>query len=117
MKSIVDILKQFTKGQRLLVLVLLLITILLMGYFKQDDCRPIIQENLKMHEDFLKISQMLREERMKEFTIVNDSTIVHQDTIVLDKDALPPTPYPPNTIMDDIESIVNSNIKTGGTKE
>lgn len=111
MKSIADILKQFTHRERVLVLVLLLMTILSLAYFRQDDCQPIIQENLKMHEDFLKISQMLREERMR------DLNIVTLDTIVVDENLLPPTPYPSNTIMDDIEAIVNSNIKTAGTKE
>ena len=104
MKWIADILKQFTHKERVLVLVLLLTSILSLAYFKQDDCQPIIQENLKMHEDFLKISQMLREERMKEFTIV------HQDTIVLDKDVPPPTIVEVDYMLE-IQKIVDSNNK------
>jgi hypothetical protein len=69
MKYFVDILKQFTQTQRLIVLILLLSfttgSILISQYFKTDDCRSLIDENLKMHEDFAKISSMLREERMK----------------------------------------------------
>jgi hypothetical protein len=32
---------------------------------KTDDCKPIIEENLKMHEDFAKISAMLRAEKLR----------------------------------------------------
>lgn len=77
MKYFVEILKQFTMKQRLIVLVLLLSFttggVLLSQYFKTDDCRPIIQENFKMQEDFAKISQMLREERLKFNTVMVDT--------------------------------------------
>ena len=54
MKYFVDILKRFAPAQRLLVLVLLLSFttggVLTSQYFKTDDCRPIIEENLKMQD-------------------------------------------------------------------
>lgn len=73
MKDFIGILKQFTKAQRLLVLILLLSfttgTYLLSEYLKTDDCRPIIEENFKMQQDFVKIAEMLRKERLKEFQV------------------------------------------------
>ena len=80
MKYFVDILKQFTVKQRLIVLVLLLsfttTGVLLPQYFKTDDCRPYIEENFKMHEDFAKISKMLREERMKASAVMVDTVLI-----------------------------------------
>jgi len=77
MKYFVDILKQFTQTQRLIVLVLLLSfttgSVLISQYLKTDDCRSLIDENLKMHEDFVKISSMLRAERMKPEAIMLDT--------------------------------------------
>ena len=77
MKYFVDILKQFTQTQRLIVLILLLSfttgSILISQYLKTDDCRSIIDENLKMHEDFAKISSMLRKKVVEENMI--DSTM------------------------------------------
>lgn len=80
MKYFVDILKQFTTKQRLFVLIILLVfttgNVLLSQYFKTDDCRPYIEENFKMHEDFAKISKMLREERMKTSSVMVDTIMV-----------------------------------------
>lgn len=80
MKYFVDILKQFTQTQRLIVLVLLLSFttggVLLSQYLKTDDCRLLIDENLKMHEDFVKISSMLREERMRAQPIMIDTIMI-----------------------------------------
>lgn len=106
MKSIVDILKQFSQQQRLLVLGLLLITILLMSYFKQDDCSSLMEENLKMHSDFVTISQMLREERLGNLKV--ESSPVQLDTFVIYN---PPTiiDETPST-MDKILTIAESNI-------
>jgi len=63
-KGFERILKQFTSSQRMIVLVLLLAftsgSILLSQYLKTDDCRPLIEENMRMHQDFAKISAMLR---------------------------------------------------------
>lgn len=99
MKSIVDILKQFNQSQRVLVLVLLLVTILLTQYFKTDECSSLIDENLKMQEDFVTISQMLREERLGNLKVEDGA--VKLDTIVVS----------PNTIIDEVLLIVESNIK------
>lgn len=77
MKYFVDILKQFTQTQRLIVLVLLLSFttggVLISQYMKTDDCRPLIEENLKMHSDFAKISSLLRAQQMKNNEIVLDT--------------------------------------------
>lgn len=79
MKYFVNILKQFTQKQRLVVLIILLFfttgSILISQYLKTDDCRPIIEENLKMQNDFVKILEILRAERLKENHIMLDSTI------------------------------------------
>ena len=103
MKWIADILKQFTHKERVLVLVLLLTSILSLAYFKQDDCQPIIQENLKMHDDFLKISQMLREERMKGLQVLDSVSISTED-------APPPTIVEVDYMLE-IQKIVDSNNK------
>lgn len=77
MNYFANILKQFTQTQRLIVLILLLSfttgTYITSQYLKTDDCRAIIDENLKMHEDFAKISSMLRRKSMDEN--MTDSTM------------------------------------------
>ena len=84
MKYFVNILKQFTQTQRLIVLVLLLSFstggILVSQYLKTDDCKPLIEENLKMQNDFARISAMLRAERLKENQIQSD-TIVNESEV------------------------------------
>ena len=79
MKYFVNILKQFTQSQRLIVLILLLSFstggILISQYLKTDDCKPLIEENLKMQNDFAKISAMLRAERLKENQIQSDTIV------------------------------------------
>lgn len=83
MKYFVDILKQFTPAQRLIVLVLLLSFttggVLTSQYLKTDDCRPLIEENLKMQDDFVKIVELLRKERLKDNMIQLDSVVVSKD--------------------------------------
>lgn len=84
MKYFANILKQFTHAQRLIVLILLLSfttgSYLIAQYLKTDDCKPIIEENLKMHEDFAKISSMLREARMiKQETLMDTVKIIQID--------------------------------------
>ncbi len=84
MKYFVNILKQFTQAQRLIVLILLLSFstggVLISQYLKTDDCRPLIEENLKMQNDFARISAMLRAERLKENQIQSD-TIVNEGEV------------------------------------
>jgi len=84
MKYFVDILKQFTQTQRLVVLILLLSFttggVLISQYLKTDDCRILIDENIKMHQDFAKISAMLREARMiTQETLLDTVKIVQID--------------------------------------
>lgn len=83
MKYFVDILKQFTPAQRLIVLVLLLSfstgAVLTSQYLKTDDCRPLIEENLKMQDDFVKIAELLRQERLKDNTVQLDTMAIPVD--------------------------------------
>lgn len=108
MKYFVEILKQFTRAQRLIVLVLLLSfttgTYLTSQYLKTDSCESLIEENLKMQEDFAKISSILRKERMNNLT---DSTI----TMTGSKDEPQNEPSEVKTTMDEILSIADSHQK------
>ena len=69
MKYFSDVLSKFTPAQRLLVLVIMLVFtvggFLAAQWMKTDDCRSLMQENVKMHQDFALISEMLREEIMR----------------------------------------------------
>lgn len=106
MKEFVNILKQFTQSQRLIVLVLLLTftfgSYSLSVYWKTDDCGLLIEENLKMHEDFVKISQMLRAERLKGNKILSDTISMGESVTQIPND---------NGLMDSILHIVESNNK------
>lgn len=92
LSSFVEILKQFTSGQRLLVLILLLVftsgTYLLAKHWQQTSCKETISENVQMQKDFAEIAKMLREERMQNVRasadeervtaeVVYDSVIMH----------------------------------------
>ena len=100
MKYFVNILKQFTQAQRLIVLILLLSftagSYLISQYLKTDDCRPLIEENLKMHNDFATISAMLRAQRLKENQIQLDT--VTNGSVIND-----------NSLMDSIYNIAERN--------
>ena len=108
MKYFVDILKQFTPAQRLLVLVLLLSFttggVLTSQYFKTDDCRPIIEENLKMQNDFVKILEILRAERLKDNQIM-------LDTVMLPDYTPEPTVIVRPDMMDEISKIAEVHAK------
>lgn len=84
-KGFENVLKQFTSSQRLVVLVLLLTftsgSILISQYLKTDDCRSIIEENLKMHQDFAKISAMLRSQALEEEKIARQPAGSTSDSI------------------------------------
>ena len=100
MKYFVNILKQFTQAQRLIVLILLLSfttgSYLISQYLKTDDCRPLIEENLKMQNDFAKISAMLRAQRLKENEIKLDTVVI--GSVIND-----------NSLMDSIYQIAERN--------
>ena len=113
MKYFVDILKQFTQTQRLVVLVLLLSfttgSILISQYLKTDDCRALIDENIKMQNDFAKISAMLREARM-----VTQETLLDTVKIVQVESGSKPESHPMviednSPIMDQIFKIAESH--------
>lgn len=89
MKYVSDILKQFALPQRLMVLVIILSTIVLIQYLKTDDCRPIIDENIKMHKDFVTLSEMLRKRNLSDLEMATSDdteTYVTEDTIVVVND-------------------------------
>lgn len=69
MENFADILKQFSIGQRVFVLLVLLVfssgTYLAGQYFKQDSCQAVIDENLELQKDFLTISKMIRDTQMQ----------------------------------------------------
>jgi hypothetical protein len=86
MKHFVNILREFSSAQRLVVLILLLsfttFGAITMQYLRTDDCRPLREENLQMQEDFIRISRILRnaepyliEERVIEGKAPNLDTI------------------------------------------
>ncbi len=112
MKYFVNILKQFTQAQRLIVLILLLSfttgSYLISQYLKTDDCRPLIEENLKMHTDFAKISAMLRVQRLKENQIQLDTVAIGGSA---DNKIIQLPDNSSNILMDSIYNIVQSNIK------
>lgn len=111
MKYIVDILKQFTLKQRFTVLIFIMIvsslTYTITTYIKSDsnNCYEVIELNKKYVSDFVVISNMIREERMKGLKAVVDTVSVpigEDTTIIL---------IPEVNVMDSILSITESNTK------
>ena len=113
MKYFVEILKQFSQTQRLVVLVLLLTFttggVLISQYLKKSDCRSLINENIELQEDFVKISKLLRQNTLKE-------------NFILDTMMIPPAESSPEKIimvednsqtylMDSITKIVDKHVK------
>jgi hypothetical protein len=122
MKYIVDILKQFTVEQRFAVLVFILLvmslTYILTTYIKSDSksCSEVIELNKKYVKDFVVISNMIREERMKNLQVavvdtasfpVGDEVSAEEDTISIPVKVAEPE----INIMDSILSITESNTK------
>ena len=125
MKNISEILKQFTRQQRLVVLIIILFfssfTFLVSTYFKSspNSCGELIELNKKYVNDFITISNMIREERIN--NIKQDSIAVSLVESIY-TDSMPPalseinvppivfedrTPY----IMDSILKLTESNLK------
>jgi flagellar biosynthesis/type III secretory pathway M-ring protein FliF/YscJ len=108
MKSFADILKQFTSSQRVIVLFLLLffstIPVVVVQWMKTDDCKPLIDENLRMQQDFAKISTILREERMKSLkTFVLDTALTETTNILVEE-------TDPNLAIDKVIEISDSHL-------
>lgn len=111
MKYIVDILKQFTLKQRFAVLIFIMIvsslTYTITTYIKSDsnNCYEVIELNKKYVSDFVVISNMIREERMKGLKVVVDTVSfpIGEDTTII--------PTPEVNVMDSILSITESNTK------
>lgn len=77
-------------------------------YFRTDDCRPLIEENIKMHSDFAKISEMLRKQRLQKEGIL-DEVVMRDSSMIPEVKQLPPTEF--DQIMDQILQIANSHRK------
>jgi hypothetical protein len=81
MENFTNILKQFSSGQRILVLILLLvftsITSVVTTYLTSDynSCGEIVKENRELLQDYVLISQMIREQQMPpaESTMILDT--------------------------------------------
>ena len=120
MSNLIEAIKTLKTSQRLGALVFLAlltsITSILTVYFKTDDCRVIIDENVRMHEDFAKISSMLREVRMKNDTEVESTIEVDSLRNPYDTDKKPKIEtekiiVPDYSILDSIETITNKHSK------
>lgn len=69
MKYFAEILEQFTMGQKIFVLILLLAfssgTFLVSQYLKRSDCQSLVEENKNLIDDFVKVSSMVRELKLE----------------------------------------------------
>lgn len=69
MKYFSEILEQFTTGQKVFVLILLLVftsgTYITSIYFRNDNCKELINENKALLDDFVKVSGMVRNLKMQ----------------------------------------------------
>lgn len=120
MKYVVDILKQFTIEQRFAVLIFIMIvsslTYIITIYIKSDSkgCSEVVELNKKYVRDFVTISNMIREDRMKGLRMTTDvdslpaaaapeEVSAEEDTTIIQ--------IPELNVMDSILSITNSNIE------
>lgn len=130
MKYFSEILAKFTPTQRLLVLIIMFVFtvggFLAAQWMRTDDCRSLMSENVKMHQDFALISEMLREEIMRrnqslvavdsaaafepEITGGNPASTFKQeetDVKIVEK----PTPVDIG-LLESLDKIVQSNLKS-----
>jgi len=112
MENFTNILKQFTSGQRIFVLILLLVftslTSVVTTYLTSDynSCGKIVKENRELLQDYILISQMIREQQIPPV----------QSTMILD--TMPMTSSPitiievqDNGMLDSILAITEKHIK------
>jgi hypothetical protein len=124
MKNISEILQQFTKQQRLVVLVIILFfssfTFLVSTYFKspQNSCGELMELNKKYVNDFITISNMIREERLnsiKQDSVASalvESIYTDSGTTSASSDIIPIVFEDRTTyIMDSILKLTESNTK------
>lgn len=120
MKYFVDILKQFTVKQRMFVLILLLlfssITFITTTYLKSgyNSCDELIELNQKYVQDFIKISDMIRRERMNDLGLTESTILDSSVRPQKDDNGLPASSAPEetsNVILDSIQFITETNIK------
>lgn len=78
MKYFSEILEQFTTGQKVFVLILLLVftsgTYITSIYFKNDSCKELIDENKALLDDFVKVSGMVRTLKMQSIHTIYSPT-------------------------------------------
>lgn len=109
LESFVEILKQFTQGQRLVVLLILLVftsgTFLLSKYMQRAQCRETVEENVKMQRDFAEVAKMLREERRANLSVVEREpssftaeSAYEPDTVVAPQYVRPPRSSAPSPV-------------------
>jgi hypothetical protein len=126
MKYISDILKQFTKQQRLLVIIIILVfssvTFLLSIYLKSSnsDCQGVVELNKKYLNDFIVISNMIREERLNRIkqdsiavSLVNEMVMDSSNTLKSNDIVDLPIVFEDRSdlIFDSILSVTESNFK------
>jgi hypothetical protein len=74
MKYFSEILEQFTTGQKVFVLILLLTftsgTYIASIYFRNDNCKELVDENKALLDDFVKVSGMVRDLKMQSLSMV-----------------------------------------------
>lgn len=115
MENFTNILKQFTAKQRIFVLVLLLVftslTSVLTTYLTSDynSCNSIVKENRELLEDYILISQLVREQQRKE---AQTRTMYIRDTFVVGGNPIPTEMVGESTSMlDTIMMIAESHMK------
>jgi len=124
MKYITEILQQFTKQQRLVVLIIILFfssfTFLVSTYFKspQNSCGELMELNKKYVNDFITISNMIREERLNSLKEDSVATVlveaIYMDSTSTNESVdITPIVFEDRTtyIMDSILKLTESNTK------
>ena len=118
MENFTNILKQFTVKQRIIVLVLLLlftsVTSIVTTYLSSDynSCNDIVKENRELLQDYILISQMIREQQMPR-TESSDlrMTQILLDSASVDESRVISRSAPKDPILDSILNISDSHIK------
>jgi hypothetical protein len=112
MSQLFQVIKSLNPTQRLgafvFIALLTSFTAILTVYLKSDECSSLAEENVRMHEDFAKISKLLRELRMEKDDIPAESPLV--DSLMVDTSKpLKTETINYSEILDKIEIITKSN--------
>lgn len=118
MENFTNILKQFTMKQRIFVLVLLLlftsVTSIVTTYLSSDynSCNDIVKENRELLQDYILISQMIREQQMPRTESSNmQMTQILVDSASVDESRVISRSAPKDPILDSILHISDKHIK------